>query len=77
MMAKHFFFLPLHWCVLTSQTPFGQSEFWMHSERQSWALSVFVNFFNNKKCPFCIYYKVNDQLLHQSYLKSPLPVKLT
>ena len=34
---------------------------------QSWALSVFFNFFNNKKWLFW----------HQSNLKSPLPVKLT
>ena len=26
---------------------------------------------------FCIFYKVNNLFLHQSYLKSPLPVKLT
>ena len=28
-------------------------------------------------CFFCIFYQVNDLFLHQSYLKSPLPVKLT
>ena len=44
---------------------------------QSWALSVFFYFFNNKKWFFKIFYKVNNLYLHQSYLKSPLPVKLT
>ena len=44
---------------------------------QSWALLVFLNFFNNKKWFFCIFYEVNDQFLNRSYLKSPLPVKLT
>ena len=44
---------------------------------QSWALSVFLNFFNNKRWFFCIFCKVNNLFLHQSYLKSPLPVKLT
>ena len=43
---------------------------------QSWALSVFFNYFNNKIC-FPIFYKVNILFLHQSYLKSPLPAKLT
>ena len=45
--------------------------------RSSWALSVFFNFFNNKKLFFFIFYKVNNLFLHQSYLKSPLPIKLT
>ena len=44
---------------------------------QSWALPVFFHFFNNKKWFFCTFYQVNDLFLHQSYLKSPLPVKLT
>ena len=44
---------------------------------QSWALPVFFNFFNNKKWFYCTFYKVNNRFLHQSYLKSPLPVKLT
>ena len=44
---------------------------------QSWALSVFLNFFKYKKLFFCIFYQVNNLVLHQSYLKSPLPVKLT
>ena len=47
-----------------------------HSRRQSWALPVFFNLFTNKKC-FCIFYQANNLFLHQSYLKSPLPVKLT
>ena len=46
-------------------------------QRQSWALSVFFNFFNNNEWCFCIFYLVNNLFLHQSYLKSPLPVKLT
>ena len=37
-----------------------------------WALSVVFYFFNNKKW----FFQVNDLFLHQSYLKSPLPVKL-
>ena len=45
--------------------------------QQSWALPVFFHFFTNKKGLFCIFYQVNNQFLHQSYLKSPLPVKLT
>ena len=45
---------------------------------QSWALEVvFLNFFTNKKMFFCIFYQINNLFLHQSYLKSPLPVKLT
>ena len=39
--------------------------------RQSWALPVFFHFFNNQKLFFCTFYKVNNLLLHQSYLKSP------
>ena len=49
---------------------------WLVSFWQSWAHSVFLNFFNNKKWFFCIFYHVNNLFLHQSYLKSPLPVKL-
>ena len=45
--------------------------------RQSWALSVFFNIFHNKKIVYCNFYKVNNLFLHMSYLKSPLPVKLT
>ena len=37
----------------------------------------FFHFFNNKKWFFCTFYKVNNLFLHQSYLKSPLPIKLT
>ena len=37
----------------------------------------FRYFFTNKKWFFCTFYKVNNLFLHQSYLKSPLPVKLT
>ena len=44
---------------------------------QSWALSVFLNIFNNKKWFYCIFHQINNLFLHQSYLKSPLPVKLT
>ena len=44
---------------------------------QIWALSVFFNFFNDKKWFFGIFNKVNNLFLHQSYLKSPLPGKLT
>ena len=44
---------------------------------QSWALSVFLKFFNNKKWYFGIFYQANNLFLHQSYLQSPLPVKLT
>ena len=43
---------------------------------QSWALSVFFNFFNSKKWFHCIFYQINNLFLQQSYLKSPLPVKL-
>ena len=43
---------------------------------QSWALPVIFHFFTNKKLFFCTFYKVNNLFLHQSYLKSPLPVKL-
>ena len=44
---------------------------------QSWALPVFFHFFNNKKLFFCTFYQVNNLFLRQSYLKSPLPIKLT
>ena len=46
---------------------------------QSWALSVFFHFSNNKKWFFLTFfvYKVNNLFLHQSFIKSPLPVKLT
>ena len=47
------------------------------SQEQSWALPVFFHFFNNKKWFFCTFYKVHNLFLHQSYLKSSLPVKLT
>ena len=46
---------------------------WAMTYEQSWALSVFMNFFNNRKW-FCIFYQVNSLLLHQSYLKRPPPV---
>ena len=48
-----------------------------YAEEQSWALAVFFNLINNKKLFFCIFYQVNNLFLHQSYLKSPLPVKVT
>ena len=48
-----------------------------HNSEQSWALSVFFNFFIIKKWFFGIFQKVNDLFLHQAYLKSPLPFKLT
>ena len=51
--------------------------FWKNTSMQSWALSVFFNFFNNKKWFFFIFYTVDNLFLHRSYLKSPLPVKLT
>ena len=34
---------------------------------QSWALSLFFNFFYNKNNFFCIFYQVNKLLPHQSY----------
>ena len=37
----------------------------------------FLSFFNNKNDFFALFFQVNNQFLHQSYLKSPLPVKLT
>ena len=43
---------------------------------QNTALSVFFNFFTNKKVFFCIFIKLIT-ISAQSYLKSPLPVKLT
>ena len=58
----------------SSLSPLGGNE---SDSSQSWALSVFFNFFNNKKWLFCIFYQVNNLFLHQSYLKSSLPVKLT
>ena len=58
--------------------------------RGSWALLVFLNLFNNKKWFVCIFYQafififviymhsyLFNLFLHQSCLKSPLPVKLT
>ena len=45
-------------------------------QSQSWALSVFLKYFINKKWSCCIFYQVN-LFLHQSYLKIPNPVKLT
>ena len=41
------------------------------------SISVFFIFFNNNKLFFGIFCQVNNLFLHQSYLKSPLPVKLT
>ena len=35
----------------------------------------FLNFFNNKKWFFSIFYQVNNPFLHQSYLKSPHPIQ--
>ena len=46
-------------------------------DSQSWALSVFFKFFDSKKRFFAFFFKVNNLFLHQSYLKSPLSVKLT
>ena len=46
------------------------------SVKQSWALSVFFNFFNNKKWFFKIFMKLITYFW-QVLLKSPLPVKLT
>ena len=37
----------------------------------------FLNFFNNKNEFFAFFFQVNHIFLHQSNLKSPLPVKLT
>ena len=37
----------------------------------------FFNFFNNKNDFYCTFYHINNLFLHQSYLKNPLPVKLT
>ena len=46
-------------------------------ESQSWALSVFFTFLNIKKWFLWIFDKVTNLFLCQSYLKSPLLVKLT
>ena len=53
----------------------GNSE---HSLFQTAELGTFgiLEFFTNKNF-FCIFYQVSNLFLHQSYLKSPLPVKLT
>ena len=37
----------------------------------------FFNFCNDEKWIVCTFCKVNNLFMHQSYLKSPLPVKLT
>ena len=50
---------------------------YMYVYMQSWALEVFLIFSIIKNDFFCIFYKVNNLFLHQSYLKIPLPVKLT
>ena len=47
------------------------------SYKQSWALGVFFKFFNDKNDFLAFFYQVNNLFLHQSYLKSPLTVKLT
>ena len=52
---------------------------------QRWAIAIlgraghfqYFSFFNLKKLFFCIFYQVSNLFLHQSNLKSPLPVKLT
>ena len=50
----------------------------MQCQPQSWALSVFFNFLNKKIWFVCIFInKFNNLFLHQSYLQSPLPAKLT
>ena len=54
--------------------PILQSVWW--PPRQSWALPVFFHFFNNKKWFFCTFYQANNLFLHQSYLKSPLILKI-
>ena len=56
-----------------------RSCFYVHHLRSdlSWALSVFFNFFTNKKLFLCFFYQVYNLFLHQSYLKTPLRVKLT
>ena len=56
---------------------FGRWEGEKRAAVQSWALPVFFSVFNDKKWLFCTIYQVNNLFLHQSYLKSPLSVKLT
>ena len=44
-------------------------------ELDTWGIFVIFSIIKNDFC--YIFYKVNNIFLHQSYLKSPLPVKLT
>ena len=43
---------------------------------QSWALSVFLNFFNHKTIIFCMFYEDNNLNLHKSYLQKPTPSQI-
>ena len=49
----------------------------LYNPIQSWALPVFFHFSIIKNDFFALFYKVNNRFLHQSYLKSPIPFKLT
>ena len=52
-----------------------QCQIWLNSELGTWG--IFGIFSTIKNYFFAFFYVVNDLFLHQSYLKSPLPVKLT
>ena len=43
---------------------------------QSWALSVFFNFFNNKKWLFCIFYQVDNLFTAPALFKKPTPSQI-
>ena len=63
--------------IIIKGTGLGPNNTKERRHNQNWALSVFSNFSNNKKLFFFIFHKVDNLFLHQFYLKSPLPVKLT
>ena len=49
----------------------------MVSTAELGTFGIFYIFFNNKNDFWAFLYQVKNLFLHQSYLKSPLPVKLT
>ena len=77
------FFLPRPTCTSCTASPSAGWAGRRTSQRcsemsgQSWALEVSLNIFTKKKWFLGFFYQVNNLFLHQSFLKSPFPVKLT
>ena len=62
-----------HTHIYTQTHPHTPTHTPTHTPEQSWALSVVLNFFNNKKSFFCIFYQVNSLFLNRVLFKKPTP----